>query len=167
VQPFMSWAHRSVNPVAHAMHLAACMPGNVTQLRRERDACRWVLSAGALLLAGCGGPQSALDPAGRGAESIANLFWWMTAGAILIWLAVIGLAFYAMRVRPEAHSRRQTNLLIIGGGAIIPTVVLSGLLAYGLALMPPLLAPAPEGSLRIAVTGEQWWWRVRYLPPDG
>jgi cytochrome c oxidase subunit 2 len=167
VQPFMSWAHRSVNPVAHAMHLAACMPGNVTRLRRERDACRWVLPAGALLLAGCGGPQSALDPAGRGAESIADLFWWMTAGAILIWLAVIGLAFYAMRVRPEAHSRRQTNLLIIGGGAIIPTVVLSGLLAYGLALMPPLLAPAPEGSLKIAVTGEQWWWRVRYLTPGG
>jgi cytochrome c oxidase subunit 2 len=125
------------------------------------------MSTGALLLAGCGGPQSALDPAGRGAESIADLFWWMTAGAILIWLAVIGLAFYAVRARPEAHGRRQADLLIIGGGAVIPTVVLSGLLAYGLALMPPLLAPAPEGSLRIAVSGEQWWWRVRYLTPGG
>jgi cytochrome c oxidase subunit II len=167
VQPFMSWAYRSVTPVAHATQLAACMPGKVTRLRRERDACRWVLPAGALLLAGCGGPQSALDPAGRGAESIADLFWWMTAGAVLIWLAVIGLAFYAIRVRPEAHSRRRANLLIIGGGAVIPTVVLAGLLAYGLAQMPALLAPAPEGSLKIAVSGEQWWWRVRYLTPGG
>jgi cytochrome c oxidase subunit II len=167
VQTFTSWAHRSANPEVRATHLTARAPGNVTRLRRGRDACRRVVSAGALLLAGCGGPQSALDPAGRGAERIADLFWWMTAGAIVIWLAVIGLAFYAVRVRPEAHSRRQANLLIIGGGAIIPTVVLTGLLAYGLALMPDLLAPAPEGSLKIAVTGEQWWWRVRYLPPDG
>jgi cytochrome c oxidase subunit 2 len=124
------------------------------------------VSAGPLVLAGCIGPQSALDPAGRGAERIADLFWWMTAGAIVIWLAVIGLTFYAIRVRPEAHSRRQANLLIIGGG-IIPTVVLTGLRGYGLALMPDLLAPAPEGSLKIAVAGEQWWWRVRYLPPGG
>jgi cytochrome c oxidase subunit 2 len=167
VQPFTPWAHRSTNPMAHATHLAACVPGNVTRLRRGRDACRWVVSAGALLLAGCGGPQSALDPAGRGAERIADLFWWMTAGAVIIWLAVIGLAFYAVRARPEAHGRRQMNLLIIGGGAVIPTVVLTGLLAYGLALMPDLLAPAPEGSLKIVVIGEQWWWRVRYLPPGG
>jgi cytochrome c oxidase subunit 2 len=143
------------------------MPGHITRLRHGRNAWRRVMLAGALLLAGCSGPQSALDPAGRGAERIADLFWWMTAGAIVIWLAVIGLAFYAIRVRPEAHSRRQTNLLIIGGGAVIPTVVLAGLLVYGLALMPGLLTPAPEGSLKIEVTGEQWWWRVRYLPPGG
>jgi cytochrome c oxidase subunit 2 len=86
---------------------------------------------------------------------------------VVIWLAVIALALYAVRVRPEAHSRRQANVLIIGGGAIIPTVVLAGLLVYGLALTPELLAPAPEGSLKLAVTGEQWWWRVRYMPPGG
>jgi hypothetical protein len=34
-------------------------------------------------------------------------------------------------------------------------VVLAGLLIYGLALTPDLLAPAPEGSLKLAVTGEQ------------
>ena len=65
---------------------------------------------GALLMAGCGGPQSALDPAGRGAERIADLFWWMAAGAAIIWLAVIGLAIYAMRVRPEAHSQRASAI---------------------------------------------------------
>ena len=120
-----------------------------------------------LWLAGCGGPQSALAPAGRGAERIAELFWWMTAGAMVIWLAVVGLAVYAMRVRHAAHSRRAAGLLIIGGGAVLPTVVLAGLLAYGLALLPELLRPASESTLRIAVSGEQWWWRVRYLTPGG
>ncbi len=125
---------------------------------------RWGVLAGALLLAGCGGPQSALDPAGRGAETIARLFWWMAAGGAVVWLAVIGLAVYAYRARPGPHER-QTALLVIGGGALFPTLVLAVLLSFGLAEMPGLLAPAPPGSLQIAVTGEQFWWRVRYHPP--
>jgi len=48
-----------------------------------------------------------------------------------------------------------------------PVLVLTVLLVRGLALLPPLLAPAPAGSLTIEVTGEQWWWRLRYLPPGG
>ncbi len=125
---------------------------------------RWIACAGALVLAGCGGPQSALDPAGRGAETIARLFWWMAAGGAAVWLAVAGLAVYAFHVQPGPH-QKQNALLIIGGGAVVPTLVLAVLLSFGLAEMPRLLAPAPEGSLQIAVTGEQWWWRVRYLPP--
>ncbi|MGH9902715.1 MAG: cytochrome c oxidase subunit II, partial [Pyrinomonadaceae bacterium] len=120
-----------------------------------------------LLLAGCGGVQSTLDPAGREAARVADIFWWMAGGAVVVWLAVIVLALWAVRARPEAHSLRRTRLLIVGGGAVVPTVVLTALLVYGLAPIPALLAPAPEGSLRIAVTGEQWWWRVRYLPPGG
>jgi cytochrome c oxidase subunit 2 len=124
------------------------------------------VSVGALVLGGCHGPQSALDPAGRGAERIAELFWWMATGAGLIWLAVVGLAIYAMRVRPGTHSR-HTALLIIGGGAVLPTMVLAGLLAYGLALIPGLLLPPAATELQIAVSAEQWWWRVRYLTSGG
>ncbi len=133
-------------------------------LRHGRDAGRWIVPAGALLLAGCGGPQSALEPAGRGAETIARLFWWMAAGGAVIWLAVIGLSIYAFRAQPGPHVKK-TTLLVIGGGALFPTVVLAVLLSFGLAEMPGLLAPAPPGSLQIAVTGEQFWWRVRYQPP--
>jgi cytochrome c oxidase subunit 2 len=132
-----------------------------------RHACQRVIAAVALLLAGCGGPQSALDPAGRGAERIADLFWGMAAGALVIWLAVVSLAIYAMRARPESHSQRSAELLIMGGGAVLPTMVLAGLLAYGLALLPDLLAPVATSPLQIAVSGEQWWWRVRYLVSGG
>jgi cytochrome c oxidase subunit 2 len=131
-----------------------------------RIAWGWAIGGGVLLLASCGGSQSALAPAGRGAERIAELFWWMAGGASIIWLAVIGLAVYSL-LHPSSHPYNKTRLLIIGGGAVVPTVVLAGLLAYGLALMPALLAPAPAGSLQIAVSGEQWWWRVRYLTPGG
>lgn len=114
-----------------------------------------------------GGPQSALDPAGREAARLADLFWWMTIGAVIIWLAVIGLAFYSIRSRPEPLSPRQARRLIVWGGAIVPTIVLTALLIYGLIPIPEFLAPAPAGSLRINVSGEQWWWRVRYVPRDG
>lgn len=113
---------------------------------------------------GCAGPQSALDPAGRDAERLANLFWGMTAGAAAIWVLVIGLTVYASRFARHPHDARGAKLLIVGGGVVFPTIVLAGLLVYGLAILPALLAPAPEGSLKVLVTGQQWWWRVRYFP---
>lgn len=118
-------------------------------------------------MTGCTGQQSALDPAGLEAEQIASLFWWMTGGAVVIWLAVLALAAYAVRSRQSedpTHQSRRSKWMIIGGGAVIPTFILAGLLLYGLALLPKLVAQAPPGTLRIAVTGEQWWWRVQYHP---
>lgn len=161
------WSYRIANPVAHFPSLAWCVPRSASRLRRGHHACRGAVVVSILLLAACSGPQSALDPAGRGAERIADLFWWMTAGAILIWLTVVSLAVYVMRARPEPHSPRRAALLIIGGGAVLPTVILAALLAYGLALLPELLTLPPAGSLHIAVSAEQWWWRVRYLPSGG
>jgi cytochrome c oxidase subunit II len=67
--------------------------------------------------------QSALAPAGIAAERLFDLSWWMAAGGTVIWLAFIGLAVYTLRARPESRNHGRANLLIIGGGAIIPTVV--------------------------------------------
>ncbi len=117
--------------------------------------------------AGCAGEQSALDPSGRDAERVASLFWGMTAGAVVVWLAVTALAVYAASYARGGMSALAARRLIVAGGVVVPTVVLAALLAWGLATLPVLLAPAPEGSLRVHVVGEQWWWRVRYLRPDG
>ncbi len=75
------------------------------------SAIRWCFSLSVLLLlAGCTGIQSALDPAGREAERIAVLFWWMVGGTAVIWLAVMGLAVYCVRARPESFTERRANL---------------------------------------------------------
>lgn len=110
--------------------------------------------------------QSTLEPAGRAAEDIASLFYWMTGGAVIIWLIVVGLAVYAI-VRPGKHNPRTTQLFIIGGGAILPTIILTGLLCASLPMLPELQRPAPDGSLTIHVSGVCWWWRVEYEGPDG
>ena len=122
---------------------------------------------GVLLLAtvssSCSGIQSALDPAGADAGRAATLFLWMAAGAVVIWAAVLLLAFFAPRLRaPEPG--RQRHLFIVGAGVLFPIAVLTPLLAYGLAAIPPMLAPGEPG-LRLEVTGQQWWWRVRYVTP--
>lgn len=119
----------------------------------------------AVATAGCGGSQSALSPAGRDAEHIDSLFIVMTVGALLIWLGVVAMAVYTIRVG-EAHSQRAANLLILGGGVAAPTVVLGALIAYGMPLVPTVLA-IPEGAPSIRVTAKQWWWRFEYLTPAG
>jgi cytochrome c oxidase subunit 2 len=86
----------------------------------------------------------------------------MAAGAALIWVVVVGLAIYVIRIRPESHGRGMTSWLIIGGGAVLPTLALAVLLTYGLAMLPELVAPPTGEHVAIAVSGEQWWWRVRY-----
>ncbi len=153
--------------------IGGCSPGGSSaDLRRARGAgvrraaFLFILVA-ALAVSGCDGPFSTLTPAGRGAEMVTELFWWLLGGAAIVWVMVIGLAIYAIRVRPEAHSRRKSAILIIGGGVVLPTIILAGYLTTGLALIPALTAPAPEGSLQISVSGEQWWWRIQYHTQDG
>jgi cytochrome c oxidase subunit 2 len=124
------------------------------------------LAAGAFLPA-CSGLQSALDPGGRDAERIAALFWAMTIGAGLIWAGVMALATYIIYFRKSIFSARAANALILGGGVALPAVVLGVLVVFSFAVLPQVLRPAPPGSLTISVSGEQWWWRVRYLPPGG
>ncbi|MEG3184123.1 cytochrome c oxidase subunit II [Novilysobacter erysipheiresistens] len=118
----------------------------------------------AMALAGCSDATSTLAPAGLEADTIARLFRVMATGAVVVWATVVGIALYAGLFRPQPHGRRTTRWLILGGGVITPTLVLGALLLYGLVLMPQLRQPAPHDGLRIAVSGEQWWWRVRYLP---
>jgi len=132
----------------------------------------WPYIIGTLLLVagdvGCDGPQSALNPAGRGAQDIATLFWRMAAGGTVIWLVMVALAIYSVRTHADAtRDRRRIRLLIIGGGSVIPTIVLGALLLTSLPMLPELLAPAPPDALRIEVRGKMWWWRVRYLGADG
>ena len=128
--------------------------------------CPPLLLAG-VLLGGCSGVQSALAPSGQDADRIASLFWWMTGGAAVVWVFVIALAVYYARHSSGTRNPRRDRWLILGGGVAFPTVTLTVLLVYGLAMIPETVARAPEGSLQVAVTGEQWWWRVRYLRADG
>jgi len=117
-----------------------------------------------LLVAACDGPQSALDPHGAQARALAELWWLMAAGAVVIWLFVVGCAIYATRVQPGAHEDFAGTAFIVGGGVALPVVVLSPLLVYSF-LLAREPAATPGAGLRIEVIGKQWWWEVRYFAP--
>ncbi|MBI2389689.1 MAG: c-type cytochrome [Deltaproteobacteria bacterium] len=112
-------------------------------------------------------PQSALEPAGRDAERIASLFPILFGGGAAIWLVVMGLTVYAVVLRDRRHQRDRTRRWVVGGGAFATTALLGLLLVRGLSAMPELLDPGAPGGPKIRVSGEQWWWRVRYELPDG
>jgi cytochrome c oxidase subunit 2 len=119
-------------------------------------------------LTGCSGVQSALDPAGPEAADVATLFFTMLVGGGLIWFAVVGILFYA-RFKREAYSEAAAGRVILWCGAILPTLILAALLSYAVWLMPTLRPWFDEDDdlRRIEVTGEQFWWRVRYFEPGG
>jgi cytochrome c oxidase subunit II len=137
-------------------------------LHQARSAVRSLcLALGAWITAGCSGPQSALDPAGVGAERVLDLYLWMSGGALAVWVTVVALGVYLIRARIEEHDERAARRLIIGGGVLVPTVVLTVLLVFGLDLMADLLEPPTDARLRVEIVGEEWWWRVQYVPEQG
>ena len=97
---------------------------------------------------------------------MAQLFYVMLGGAVVIWLTLIAGALYAAHPNKRAFDVRIGRAVILGGGIALPLVILTALLVPGLALIPALRAP-PTEQLRIEVVGEQWWWRVNYLLPGG
>lgn len=117
-----------------------------------------------LAVSGCDGPQSILDPHGPEARAMAQLWWMMAGGAVLIWLFVIGCAIYATRIRPIEREHFAGTAFILGGGVALPVVVLSALLTYSFLLAREPIPPLADG-MRIEVIGKQWWWEVRYFPP--
>ena len=125
-----------------------------------------LLAACALTLAGCEGTQSALDPHGPAAGSIAALTWFLFGLMTAVFAIVIAVAWLAIGGPESVRRFIAQQRAIVAGGIVFPAVVLSGLLVYGLWLMRAD-ASAADRDVRIEVSGEQWWWRVKYILADG
>jgi cytochrome c oxidase subunit 2 len=131
--------------------------------------------------------QSALHPAaGSGAALIDQLAWVMYIGATAIFAVVIVLAVYGVYGKARRVDMRKW---VVGGGLIFPSLTLTALLVYSLAVGNGLSAIGSSSALqlfldcfgvaststqaqadrllRIEVVGKQWWWEVRYERPDG
>lgn len=112
-----------------------------------------------LVLAGCDGRLSVLDPAGPGAQGIATLWWAMFWGAGAIFVAVLTL-FLWLWLRPSAGRSVPSHWWIIGGGLAFPLPVLFALTTA--ALWWGEGAARREAPLRVEAEASMWEWRFRY-----
>lgn len=130
---------------------------------------RCLLPFSVLMLAGCSGQQSALDPAGEESEAVYRLFIVMVIVGAAIWLVVTALIVHAARHRPKAWTAGAAGKLIAWGGVVFPVIVLLILLGYAIWLMPAIRPwnRASETAGMIEVTGEQFWWHIRYPGLNG
>jgi cytochrome c oxidase subunit 2 len=137
-----------------------------------------------LLLVSCrGGVQSAIDPAGHGADEISKL-WWLffyvcTAVFVLVIVALLIAIYKGRRKRVEAaaaapfvdkvpfepleESERRKRNVVAGAVGVTVAILFVFLIASfltGRAISP---SKATQNALMIEVTGYQWWWRVRYV----
>lgn len=112
----------------------------------------------------------ALNPAGPQSDAIALLAWALFAMFFAITLLVVATAALALWGGARWRARIGREGVVIALGVVLPVVVLTVLLAWGLVLTRQLVPPPDPDALRLRVSGEQWWWRVTYLdraPRDG
>ncbi len=130
---------------------------------RHAAAFAWVLAA-VLALTACSDNTSALDAHGSEARHIAGLWWLMFGLAAGVYVVVAGFILVAAlrgRRREPSGSRLRPNTFIAVGGVVVPTLILL-VLAVVTVTTTGALRKAGSDPLRIEVTGERWWWSVRY-----
>ena len=123
----------------------------------------------ALALVGCG-RQSALEPRSDASRAIETLWWWMLAVACVVLGGALLLLFIAWLRRrapgfPLIGQREgvATGVVLVFGIGI-PAVSLIALFAVAdFWVIDETEAPDPSTtSLTVEVTGNQFWWQVRY-----
>lgn len=89
----------------------------------------------------------------------------MLIGGCLLFAGVMGLLLWTF-LKPEAAAT-SPNLWLIGGGLVLPAIVLTPLLIYALFTGERLLAhPGAGDVLRIDAQARQWQWSFSYPEAD-
>ncbi|WP_370689750.1 cytochrome c oxidase subunit II [Phenylobacterium sp.] len=118
-----------------------------------------------LLLGGCEAPLSTLAPAGEAAHVIALLWWVMLAGAVVIFVGVVGAALLPLVTRRLGPPSER--VMLVGGGLVFPGVVLLALLVAALIIGDRLSPRGEPDVLRIEAEAHRWAWTFRYPDQPG
>ena len=130
-----------------------------------------------LLLSGCSGVQSVLNPAGPQAARIGELWWRYLAVCVVVYVLVLSVMFLAIRTKrrstamigdepivipDKAKERRIT--FVVAGCLTITALTLVFLMVGDFTTVRALGSLGTEKNpLTVKVIGHQWWWEVQYL----
>jgi cytochrome c oxidase subunit II len=129
-----------------------------------------------VVMAGCSGSQSALDPAGVQSSQIGKLWWLFLAVCTVVYLIVMVVLILPLGSRrgagatksdapilkPDASKQRRTTFVVSGSVALTAAIVFwLSLSDFFTQRALGALANEPN-PLRIKITGQQWWWKIEY-----
>lgn len=111
-----------------------------------------------------------LDPQGPVAEAIADLWWLMLGLGVAVFIVFAVLLALGLYTGPsndrEPDAQTRVGRWIVGGGVLMPVVVLVvvfGATVYAMRVIP---ATAPPDALVVNIVGHQWWYEIHY-PEEG
>lgn len=97
---------------------------------------------------------------------IAELWWVMSTGAAVLFALVMALLLLAF-VRPAILQRARAKLVVVGGGLVLPGIVLTPLMLVAVERGERLLALGDGETVRVEVLARQWEWVFIHRDPDG
>lgn len=116
----------------------------------------------ALILSGCGGPQSALKAQGPSAAALKDLIVAITLVCGVVWLAVMIVMAAALLRRRGGKETSDRTLAPPVGLAVTATVVIITALTLLSFYTSRVLGPVQDADLTIRVRAQQWWWQFIY-----
>lgn len=119
-----------------------------------------MLVATCLMVSGCSGDLSALDPAGPRASNLATLWWVMLIGAVVLF-ALVATLLLLTYLRPSLLRRITPTQWIVGGGLVLPVPILLLLTGTALVLGEQLL-PTGGTPRSVEATAQRWAWEFRH-----
>jgi len=122
--------------------------------------------ATSLGLTGCDGAMSTLAPAGQAATDIAWITWVMISGTLFFMLLMSALWLQAVYRPSERTQKLNGRSVLIYGGLVMPLVVITLLLIYGVRTGHSML-PLGQPDMEVRVTAHQWFWEFEYEAADG
>jgi cytochrome c oxidase subunit II len=121
-------------------------------------------------------PMYYLQTFGPRGEAIAVLTWGLLALAVAVVLIIgvlVVIGVFARRHRggadeygrlPVARGGRGVRWIYIG---LVPTTIaLAGSITWTVVTLAAIDEPRAEPRFTIEITGQQWWWEVRYVTDD-
>ena len=124
--------------------------------------------------------QSVVDPAGPQAGKIAGLWWFFVAVTAAVFIIVMALTLWtlmrrhrgieqeALEVRHIPSQQTENKLgRVVAGGTIATVLILFILLIASIGTGKSISELGNKNNgLTVEVTGNQWWWQIRYLNSD-
>jgi cytochrome c oxidase subunit 2 len=119
-------------------------------------------------------PLGYLSGFGAKAYPVTSLTWGLLIISILVSIIIAALVVVGIWLKRSGTDsaigvplmRGQGGGAWIGIGVGVSSVVLLGALVWTVVVLAAINGPPSKPALTIEVTGQQWWWKARYLGDD-